>query len=288
MYNICPNCDFLNHSSAKYCGKCGYALPKDGKDSEIIDPLSDNRERKTSWEDYFNLSRTPLYSVIFVLPLLFIYEIGAMIVNRSEFAGIRNASDVLIKRILALFGIYGFLYFTLALVIASAIFIWYEITRRRYVIKLKYFMLMLAESLLYASLFGIVVGMITSIFVAKPIRLGLGTSLVLSLGAGIYEELVYRLLLVSALAFAFTKIPQLTRTRSRILAIVLGAFLFSLSHYLGAFSDIFTLKSFLFRFNAGLVFSLLFIYRGFGIAAYTHSLYDLLLVLELWYRIGFR
>jgi hypothetical protein len=35
--------------------------------------------------------------------------------------------------------------------------------------------------------------------------------------------------------------------------------------------------SFLFRFLAGICFSLVFIYRGFGIAAGSHALYDILM-----------
>ncbi|RLB78811.1 MAG: CPBP family intramembrane metalloprotease, partial [Deltaproteobacteria bacterium] len=53
-------------------------------------------------------------------------------------------------------------------------------------------------------------------------------------------------------------------------------FLFSLVHYIGTYGDAFTLASFTFRFLFGLALNVLFIVRGFGIAAWTHALYDVM------------
>jgi hypothetical protein len=62
-------------------------------------------------------------------------------------------------------------------------------------------------------------------------------------------------------------------------AIILAAFLFSLVHYLGAMGDPFTLRSFLFRFFFGVALSAIYWWRGFGLAAWTHSIYDVLVVI---------
>jgi hypothetical protein len=58
-------------------------------------------------------------------------------------------------------------------------------------------------------------------------------------------------------------------------AVLLSALIFSAFHYVGALGDTLTLPSFTFRAIAGVVFSLLFVSRGFGITAWTHALYDL-------------
>jgi len=63
-------------------------------------------------------------------------------------------------------------------------------------------------------------------------------------------------------------------------AAVLGALLFSVFHYIGPYGDAFQLYSFVFRAIAGLVFSALFLARGFGITAWTHALYDAFLLLR--------
>jgi hypothetical protein len=60
-------------------------------------------------------------------------------------------------------------------------------------------------------------------------------------------------------------------------AALLAALLFSAFHYVGPYGDPWTLSSFVFRFLAGLLFSVLFLLRGFGIAAWTHALYDIFL-----------
>ena len=76
---------------------------------------------------------------------------------------------------------------------------------------------------------------------------------------------------------------------SLILAVVLTSLLFATAHYridmmIGSYhlvtslGDPFEWASFLFRFLAGAFFSLLFLYRGFGIAAGTHALYDILVL----------
>lgn len=53
-----------------------------------------------------------------------------------------------------------------------------------------------------------------------------------------------------------------------------GALIFSWVHYTGAYGDDFQLGSFTFRFVMGLVLNGIFLWRGFGIAAMTHALYD--------------
>ena len=61
--------------------------------------------------------------------------------------------------------------------------------------------------------------------------------------------------------------------------IVAGALLFSAVHYMGSLGDPFTLSSFTYRFLFGLALNALLIVRGFGITAWTHSLYDVWVIL---------
>ena len=58
-------------------------------------------------------------------------------------------------------------------------------------------------------------------------------------------------------------------------AVVITSLLFSAAHYIGPQGDSWQLYSFVFRFLAGGFFAVLFVYRGFGIAAGTHALYDI-------------
>ena len=62
---------------------------------------------------------------------------------------------------------------------------------------------------------------------------------------------------------------------------VFGALVFSAFHYIGPYGDALELGSFTFRAVAGVLFSSLYLLRGFGITAWTHALYDVFLSLAL-------
>ena len=106
-----------------------------------------------------------------------------------------------------------------------------------------------------------------------------GTQLVVSLGAGLYEELLFRVLLVSGLIWLFRRVGLTPPARIGA-AILASALIFSAFHYIGPYGDELTLGSFTFRAIAGVLLSGLYVARGFGIAAWTHALYDVGLALS--------
>ena len=148
------------------------------------------------------------------------------------------------------------------------------------------FWVMLGESVVLALAFGVVVGGLTSrvigalqaLTLAPGGDLDLGTRLMVSLGAGIYEELLFRVVLVALLAAAARSLLGWRPVPAGALATVLGAAIFSAFHYIGPYGDRLELYSFAFRMIAGLFFSALYLLRGFGITAWTHALYDVSLL----------
>jgi membrane protease YdiL (CAAX protease family) len=138
------------------------------------------------------------------------------------------------------------------------------------------------ESALYAAVFGVAVGSLTSLLLGMPrlldagvARLDLPTRLVTSLGAGIYEELLFRVILTGGLLALLHGAFALRRGVAAPLAVLLSALIFSAFHYVGSLGDTFTIQSFVFRAVAGLAFSGLYVTRGLGITAWTHALYDI-------------
>jgi membrane protease YdiL (CAAX protease family) len=95
------------------------------------------------------------------------------------------------------------------------------------------------------------------------------------IGAGIYEEVLFRLCLLP-LCFGFFRLARLEKNWAAVLAILSTSLAFSLAHYVGATGEPFQLFSFAFRTLAGLVFAALFVLRGFGISVGCHAAYDLL------------
>lgn len=241
---------------------------------------------------YWDKSRAPRYSLLFALPLLLLYEtLAAALAGAPGTAGVRNAADVVLKTpFVYVSGTRGSLAFFATIVAIFIFFVARDLTKSRDRLRFRYFLLMLAESAVLALLLGIVVGTITARLlgglgalgalaaqggdVVSLAQMGVGTRLMLALGAGLYEELLFRVLLVGGLAWGLRWLTGGTRWQTGIIAAVAGALIFSAFHYIGAYGDPLELASFTYRAIAGLVFSAMYLLRGFGITAWTHALYD--------------
>jgi len=109
-------------------------------------------------------------------------------------------------------------------------------------------------------------------------------SIVTGIGAGIYEELVFRLILICLLMLLFQDAFRFSHKSSIVLAVVISAALFSAHHHIDFLSgqpnaiDPFNLTRFAFRTVAGIYFAALFAIRGFGITAGTHAFYNIIAV----------
>lgn len=238
-------------------------------------------------EGYFALSRSHFYSLTFALPLLVAYEILVLAMDRMTVVDVRNGADVLLRGAFARLGVPGPDALLALLVAGAAVLIARERRARAIPWRPVVFGAMLAESTAWALLFGMVVSRLTAMVLSgtflgyglQAARLSLGQQLVLSLGAGLYEELVFRVLLVSGLAWLLARLPGTTNVTAGLGAVMASAFIFSAFHYVGPLGDAFSVASFTFRFLAGLAFSLIYWLRGFGIVAWSHALYDVFLLI---------
>lgn len=239
----------------------------------------------TDWDVYHRVSRTGTYSFLAALPLLLMYEVLIVLANRGDFSQVRVGAEVWLKHLLAILGNTGFVAFG-AVVLAVGIGIFWAERKKHIPIRARYFVWMVLESAVYAVLVAIIVsGVVGAILTvalsgAPPPRGGLLLQLALSVGAGVYEELLFRVVLVGGLYLLARRLIG-RKALAYGTAAVIGAFLFSLVHYLGPLGDPWAAGSFLFRFFFGLALNVLFLLRGFGIAAWTHALYDVMVVLWL-------
>ena len=116
----------------------------------------------------------------------------------------------------------------------------------------------------------------------EPKRQSLLANVVTGIGAGIYEELVFRLILICLLMLLFQDVLRLTHKNSIMLSVLISAALFSAHHHVvfldGQFgrTAVFNWTEFGFRTIAGVYFAVLFAIRGFGITAGTHAFYDII------------
>lgn len=236
---------------------------------------------------YHRETRDPLYAALLALPLLLAYSLG---VWRLDWEAL-NGVDFVTPLLLGFFGAEGFLYFNLGvLALAVALAVTLRVKRRE--LRLELLAPMLVESFVYAVAMGVAILFVlkqATPFMASLARLLTPAAaagafgdldpiekLTLSAGAGFYEELVFRLGLLGGTFWLLTRPGKLGPVLAWGLAVVGTSVLFSLVHYVG--DEPFELYSFTFRTLAGLYFAVLFAVRGFAIAAWTHALYDLIVL----------
>ena len=237
---------------------------------------------------YFALSRSPRYSVLFALPLLVAYEVLAAVLAQPGHE-LRNGAEVMLRAAFTtVAGQRGPAIFMAAVTLLGLFLVVRDLRTSRGGFRALVFGGMLVESIALAAAFGIVIGVATTKLIGSLQMMiaqdGIQsmdwpTRLMLSLGAGLYEELFFRVLLVTGLAAAVRALLGVGARAASVFAVVIGALIFSAFHYIGPFADPFDLRSFTFRVLSGLAFSGLFVLRGFGVTAWTHTLYDSFLLL---------
>jgi membrane protease YdiL (CAAX protease family) len=235
--------------------------------------------RRLGLRTYLQQSREPLTAAVAVLPLFVLYQLGILFTG-----GVRNGVDFVTDLLFAAFGNSLAAYFAFNLVVVAAFVGAVSVLRRRGQLHADVLPFLLLESAVYALLVGFVVNALIQVtgvghllripLAAAEASPGLVTKVTMSVGAGLYEEFAFRLVLMGGLFTALHRVADQPRVLSAVIALVVSSAIFSGVHHLGSLGEPFTLGAFVFRFFAGAVFAGLFQVRGFAVAAWTHALYD--------------
>ena len=230
---------------------------------------------------YLLKSKTSFYSFLFTLPLFFIYEINILFLSWDDILVVRNGADFLMRNILESFDIYGLyglgLVFFLGLLVTYIFFIKED---QQQEVNVNFLFIMLAESMLW-SVFLYFLLFKFMVLLMNPVGKTILQQVTLAIGAGIYEEFLFRVLLIAGLSGILGFVFMWDKTFKNIIAVVLSGGIFSAFHFMGEYGDFFSMELFLIRFFAGLILGVLYMYRGFGITAYTHSIYDLIVLIRM-------
>jgi hypothetical protein len=231
--------------------------------------------------DYWSDARSPLSSLCFLLPWLAIYETGIHIAAQENPATARNGADYWMRSILAHAGAGHLL---LPVLVVAALLVWHLAGKHPWRLRAETQLGMLAESLLFA------IGLIAlgrfhqllfdlriSDFQHAPLAMMTPAAVkaVTYVGAGVYEEVLFRLCLIPAACLAF-RLFEFPSRLAAVMAAVTTSFLFAIAHHIGPAADAFNVFSFSFRAAAGVFFATVFLLRGFGITVGCHAAYDLL------------
>lgn len=232
---------------------------------------------------YFFLSSRPLHIMVFLLPIIAVYEIGSMGLIGNGVPAKLEAQDMLV-RFFDLFGVLGLHLPAMALI--ATLLIQHILSNEPWRIVPAVPLAMVAESAFLTGPLIVLAVIIQPTASAMLIQSGGGAvteaesvlqGLFLAFGAGLYEEMLFRLVLITALHFLVTDVLGFGDKAGKIVAVAVSAVAFALHHdeVLMPGSQI-NWRLALFFTLAGVYFGILFLARGLGIAVGAHLMYDLL------------
>ncbi len=223
---------------------------------------------------YFPESCNDTYGVLITLVTILVYEIILLYCNNGNIL-YRNSVDLLLRTLVKSAGIAADIG-SLGFVVLIGAAIWLH-KRPPLSIKIQYLPMMILESSVYAFIVGLLVSNLSKFIILAANNSGqsLVLQIGLSLGAGGYEELIFRALLFYYSAFMLIEGAHLRPELGYYIAALLSSVAFVWIHY---WNMPFDLYSALFRFLAGLFFCVLYYWRGLGIATLTHVFYDFFVI----------
>ena len=231
-------------------------------------------------KSYLSATRHPWVCFLFLVPLLVAYEGGLFWLGGDQAARFRNGADAWFRWALEVFGA-GHVLIAPAIVLGvMLVWSWWRWADRPEDPVTAWFG-MAFESVLFAVVlwqfsrnFGPIIDGL-GIKLQITVRTAPPTQILTFIGAGIYEEVLFRLGLFGGLVLVLRTIgiPGLVVIPAAACAAALA---FAAAHHIGPYGEPMRADYFVFRTTAGLYFTVLFVARGFGIAVGAHAGYDVL------------
>ena len=230
---------------------------------------------------YWSSTRLPVPCLLFILPLIVAYEVGVTRIGGASADALRTGADAWMRHTLATIGLRD--RWLPPIVLVGALLTWQAFRAQTWRFKPSCLAGMAFESLLFA---------VALVGLSRVVELGFDrlesralldasgrdhplAAVVGYLGAGVYEEALFRLALIPVI-YRVLRGAHAPQILAGTLAVTGSALLFSLAHHAGAPGESFTWFAFIFRWLAGIAFAWLFLVRGFGIAVGAHAAYDVL------------
>lgn len=256
-------------------------------------------------DSYLERTSRPVYAIVYLLPFIIFYELGTLFINTDVLSQtqVRVVAFVWLQHFLEYLGFGGkFLWAMPALVVVVILLAYQFVSGKKWWVSFFDILPMTIESILWAiplivlSLFlhssatvknsaVSVVNLAAQQGAISDKTAALLADIVTGIGAGIYEELLFRLILIGLLLLLFQNILKMSKSNSVVLAVLISAALFAAHHHIDLPTgkpnqyDPFTWAKFIFRTIAGIYFAILFAGRGFGITAGTHAFHNIIATL---------
>ena len=248
--------------------------------------------KRTDWlqfgsgKSYFHRVHRPLQCLVFITPLLLFYQIGTVLhpfvpAGGAERGTWHVVAFILMLRFFAFFGAAGNVLPLLA-VVAILIF-WHLARKDPWDFEPRLYAGMAAESVIWGVPFVVIAMAVMRHAAAAAAGSASSPSawqqVVISVGAGVYEELIFRLIAINLLSMVLMDAFEMKPSAAIPIIILTSAILFSAYHYLGDEGrKPFDAGVFAFRAAMGVYLAGIYVYRGFGIVVGAHTIYDLTVV----------
>ncbi len=239
-------------------------------------------------ESYLRLSTRPLHILVFLAPLIALYEIGSILYLTDAQSGVVETirAHRLMSGFFDAFGIGGF--FLPGVLIVVVLLLWHALVRDKWRIDLPVIPVMLLESAAWTIPL-LVLGQIVVRATGLPSQevaaaaadgastfadLSLPARLTIAVGAGLYEELLFRLVGIALIHLIAVDVMGLKSHVGGLIAVGVSALAFAIYHDPAGQASA-DLAAMVFYFLAGLFFGGLYVWRGFGIVVAVHAIYDI-------------
>ena len=227
-------------------------------------------------DTYLRQTHSPLNAMAIVMPLLIVFHAGSAFSGQTSLLASRD-----LARVLSVFG--STAWFLPPLTVMGVLLLIYSARRKQWKFQLKVVAAMLLESVLWTLPLFAISYLCSRLLDASGVLTAGETACAFhdflpAFGAGVYEEFLFRLILIGGVTWISTDIFSLKKDHVLLVMLVISSLAFSLYHFSWSFSqaaEVFTWNQFIWRAAAGLCLGIIYANRGFGITVATHTLWSL-------------
>jgi membrane protease YdiL (CAAX protease family) len=236
---------------------------------------------------YVEQATLPLPSLILLLPLIIIYEVGTQYLTTAARNG-QEQQIIAFSKMVDFFRLFGATRRHMpAMAVGGMLLGWHIARHDTWKVNFRVVLGMAAESIVLGLPLLLLAFTVNRFFPVLGLQAttdaltsqsSVGDRLIMDLGAGVYEEFVFRLVLFTFFSFLLKDLLKMRDLHVYLLMVVISAILFAAYHYWSP-TEHFAARIFAFRTLAGIYFGAIFLCRGFGITAGSHCAYDVIITL---------
>ena len=212
------------------------------------------------------------------MPLILAYEIGAWYIQPSAPFGQQDLVIAyhLMQMFFSVLGATGI--FLPGILIICILLITHMLSGEPWKVRTTTLLGMVGESLIWTVPLFILNRFIRYTALGDSTSMDWLENVIISTGAGVYEELIFRLILVTAIVILLEDVLKFKQRPALVYSVLIAAVLFAAHHHQPLGQEPYSFGRFVFRTMAGIYLGTMFVFRGYGITAGCHAVYNVIVV----------